>query len=75
MRAKFLVETVTNHASGSTSVTLTPVMRGTEENKAFWQATPIGKLEMCITNPYAREFFDAGNEYYIDFVLATGDSL
>lgn len=75
MRAKFLAESITNHASGSTSVTLALVMGKTGENKAFWEATPIGKLETCITNPSARNFFEAGTEYYIDFVPATGDSL
>jgi hypothetical protein len=67
MRAKFLAESVTNHASGNTIISLVPVMRNTEENKAFWEATPNGKLEMCITNPRSKEFFVAGAEYYLDF--------
>lgn len=70
MRAKFLAESVTNHASGNTVVNLAPVMRNTEENKSFWEATPNGKLEMCITNPNAKDFFVAGTEYYLDFTPA-----
>ncbi|MEH1772435.1 hypothetical protein [Nostoc sp.] len=71
MRAKFLAESVSNHASGNTVVNLAPVLKSTEENKSFWQATPNGKLEMCITNPKATEFFKAGVEYYVDFTPAT----
>ncbi|MHC5615126.1 MAG: hypothetical protein ACYTXA_30145 [Nostoc sp.] len=71
MRAKFRVETVTNHAGGGNSVNLIPVLSGSEENKSFWQATPSGKLDMYINNPNAAEFFKAGVEYYIDFTPAT----
>lgn len=67
MRAKFLADSVTNHASGNTVVKLTPVYGNTEENKSFWEATPNGSLEMCITNPKANQFFVAGTEYYLDF--------
>lgn len=49
VRAKFTVESVTNHAGGGNTVNLHPVHATCEENKAFWQATPSGKLEMNIT--------------------------
>ncbi|BAZ50122.1 hypothetical protein NIES4103_27360 [Nostoc sp. NIES-4103] len=76
MRAKFYVETVADHASGANSVLLQPVLQNSEENKTFWQATPGGKLEMYITNPNAKSFFEAGKEYYIDItpVIPCGDS-
>ncbi|MEH2068904.1 MAG: hypothetical protein V7K47_12210 [Nostoc sp.] len=70
MRAKFLAESVNNLASGNTIVNLAPVLKSSEENKSFWQATPNGKLEMCVTNPKAKEFFEAGKEYYLDFTPA-----
>lgn len=74
MRAKFWAESITYYGSANTLVNLVSVVGGTEENKAFWQDTPNGKLEMFITNPTAREFFAAGAEYYIDFIPVTGDS-
>jgi hypothetical protein len=67
MRAKFLVESVTNHAGGGNTVNLRPVNTGSEENKSFWQYTPSGKLEMFINNPNAANFFQPGAEYYLDF--------
>jgi hypothetical protein len=77
MRAKFLVESVTNHAGGGNTVNLRPVHANCVENLSFWQATPSGKLEMYINNPNAANFFLPGAEYYIDFtqVQASGDSL
>lgn len=76
VRAKFLVESVTNHAGGGNTVNLRPVHTGSEENKSFWQATPNGKLEMYINNPSAADFFKPAAEYYIDFTQVTsGDSL
>ncbi|OUL28775.1 hypothetical protein [Nostoc sp. 106C] len=77
MRAKFYVESVTKHSSGSTSVTLMAVSRGPNESTRFWRATPNGKLEMCITNPDAQDFFKVGTDYYLDFtaVEPSGDSV
>lgn len=34
------------------------------ENKAFWEATPNGKLEISISNPVLRDFFKPGKAYY-----------
>lgn len=69
MRAKFHTESVTKHSGGATTALLTPVRKvaNDEENTEFWQATPIGRLEITITNPKAQEFFEAGKEYYLDF--------
>ncbi|WP_218963862.1 hypothetical protein [Nostoc linckia] len=39
------------------------------ENAEFWKATPNGKLEMCITNPNAKNSFQPGVYYWLDFVL------
>ncbi|MFN6565459.1 MAG: hypothetical protein RMY28_037440 [Nostoc sp. ChiSLP01] len=79
MRAKFFAESVTQHSSGSNSVLLKAVLQGPNdtENAEFWKATPSGKLEMCITNPNAKNFFQPGLHYYLDFTLvgASGDSL
>lgn len=75
MRAKFHTESVTKHSGGATTALLMPVRKGANdsENTQFWQATPIGKLEITITNPTAQEFFEAGKEYYLDFSEAKND--
>lgn len=75
MRAKFHAESVTKHSGGATTALLTPVRRGANdsENTQFWQATPIGKLELTITNPKAQGFFEAGKEYYLDFSESKND--
>jgi hypothetical protein len=68
MRAKFNVAEIAKYGNGGgTKVTLMPVMGNSEENKAFWQYTPSGKIEMHISNPEAE--FEFG-EYYIDFTKA-----
>jgi hypothetical protein len=40
------------------------------ENKAFWDATPQGSLELGITNDAAWPLFTVGQEYYLDFTPA-----
>lgn len=54
-------------------VRLNPVYAGqdaSEEDKAFWEATPNGKLEMKIDNPNAADFFEVGRQYYLTFEAA-----
>lgn len=61
------------HTLDMPTVILNPVYAGadaTPENKAFWDATPNGKLEMSITNGEAAEFFTLGKEYYLTFERA-----
>jgi len=40
---------------------------GSEENKAFFDATPAGNLELAT---YKRDLFEPGVEYYLDFTKA-----
>lgn len=79
VRAKVFVRNVTQLAYGGTdgkqhqeSVEFDFVYADDpdHENRAFWEATPSGKLEMQITNPGAFGFFGIGQEYYLDFTLA-----
>lgn len=49
------------------TVTLSAVTGGSEENESFFSATPIGTIEMTITNPDAAESFELGASYYVDF--------
>jgi hypothetical protein len=41
-----------------------------DENRAFWESTPSGRLEMQINNPTAFGRFVVNQEYYLDFSLA-----
>lgn len=52
------------------TVILQPVYGGPDasaEDKAFWEASPNGRLEMTITNPDAAETFALGENYYLTF--------
>ncbi len=65
VRAKF---TCTKNDNGD--VALQPVFDRSEENKQFWDATPSGEIKMFITNENARNQFEVGKEYYVDFTKA-----
>ncbi len=73
VQAKFYVASVTSHANGSgqncpgAMVVLHPVYGDNPENKAFWSATPSGKIDLNITNPEAAKQFVVGAEYYVNF--------
>ncbi|MCL6605648.1 MAG: hypothetical protein K6T94_22520 [Paenibacillus sp.] len=72
IRAKFLcVEkgevAYSLNATPSVKIVMQPVYGTSEENKAFFQATPSGKLELCTVNPKAAAEFEVGKSYYIDF--------
>jgi hypothetical protein len=51
-------------------VSMWAVTDGSEENKAFWNATPGGSISLTITNPDAVSFFNPGDEIYVDFTRA-----
>lgn len=65
VRAKFYVYSVERTVNGG-HVTLQAVSRG-EENKQWASATPHGKIEMTILNELAVDFFEPGQEYFVDF--------
>lgn len=71
-RCKFRCYAVTQHDGGNRSVVLHPVYSSdpNSENKAFWEASPNGKLELTITNPAAADVFEPGAEYYLDISKA-----
>jgi len=73
IRSKFIVSSVTKYNnSGAASVKLQPVYSAdpASENKAFWDATPNGSIELHIQNPAAAERFVPGQAYYVDFTPA-----
>ena len=68
VRAKFYVYEVAKTVGGG-RVRLMPVTRGAD-NKEWASATPSGSIEMTIKNELAVDFFDVGEEYFIDFSRA-----
>lgn len=74
VRAKFRVNSIADHGYGR-EVSLTAVYEGAlgenEENKRFTKATPNGSIKMMIDNPWAWKQYDVGQEWYVDFSLAT----
>jgi hypothetical protein len=70
VRAKFKVSNVEGVGDESRNVYLQPVYSDTEENKAFWNATPGGSIQLSITNPAAYQQFKVGQDYYVDFTPA-----
>lgn len=73
-RCKFECVSVEPHKSGDTvyqvDVKLMPFYDEKPENKAFWDATPAGSLELSISNVPAAEIFEVGSSYYIDISRA-----
>lgn len=51
-------------------VALSPVYSGSEENKAFFAATPGGQILLHVVNESAAVQFVEGQEYYVDFTPA-----
>lgn len=69
VRAKFVCNGVAdNPESGSKSVSFTPVIGGSDENKSFAKYTPSGGAHLNISyETDAANFFEQGKEYYLDF--------
>ncbi len=70
VRAKFRVEEIAKNIY-ATRIKLGPVTSGSEENKAFFKATPVGSIEIGTVNDEAASQFTVGAEFYIDFTPAT----
>jgi hypothetical protein len=76
VRAKFVVNSIErkkhwDKSKGETqTIKMTPVTSGSEENKAFYEATPGGAIELCTLNEDAGKQFELGKEYYVDFTPA-----
>jgi hypothetical protein len=70
-RCKFVCNSV-EHSIGrggkvtEVQVVLNPVYGPTHENKAFWDATPNGRLELSLAKPEHVGLFEQGEEYYVD---------
>lgn len=76
VRAKFKVQSVTMTAHWQKdkghlgTVKLHPVTGDSPENKAFYEATPGGSIDIGTINKEALELFQIGREFYVDFTPA-----
>jgi hypothetical protein len=76
VRAKFICNSITSQkhwdsSKGETkTIKLTPVTSGSEENKAFYEATPSGSIQLLTLNEEAAKNFELGKSYYVDFTPA-----
>lgn len=72
LRAKFLVNSITDFGHGMKRVNLNTVYcnKSNTENNQFSQATPSGSMEMMVTSEAAKNFFTIGKSYYLDFTEA-----
>lgn len=65
VRAKF--KCVSNEGN---NVRLDVVINGSKENEDFFKYTPGGQVNILVDNEAAREQFEVGKEYYVDFTAA-----
>ena len=66
VRAKFSCNTIIENMVELSAVYGTDD-KDNEENNQFSEATPYGELKMMISNPDAKDFFQVGKSYYLDF--------
>lgn len=71
--AKFTVNEVRSNVTGG-GVKLNavypsedPKVTTSDEDQAFWEATPQGLIDLVITNSSALEQFQAGDQFYVTF--------
>lgn len=74
VRAKFTVTEKAQRKSYNgevtTTVKMSPVTSGSDENKEFYHYTPNGNIDLGTINPQVVDSFDLGKEYYVDFTPA-----
>jgi len=70
MRAKFVCYAETRHVYGSIQYKLQPVGGDTPENKAFFNTTPAGNIEVTLKPGETSARLVLGDVYYIDFTKA-----
>ena len=66
IRAKFRVQSVEPMGDGF-EIRLSAVTGGSEENDAFYSATPSGSLVLAIVAASVAKMFEVNKEYYLDF--------
>lgn len=70
MRCKVVCTSVELTTYG-TNVKFSPVSSNqSEEDKAFWKATPSGEIMFRVVNDAAVKDLKPGQKYYVDFTAA-----
>lgn len=69
VRAKFVCTGIQDNPQyENKTVSFSPVISGSEENKSFSKYTPAGSVSLSISyETQASNFFEDGKEYYLDF--------
>ena len=75
IRAKFVVQSVTDFNTGTSGdtlrqVKLSAVTRGDGDPEDFWKYTPAGTLDITVSYPDTAEQFTPGKAFYLDFTEA-----
>lgn len=70
VRAKFMVQSVTESVGGLKTANLSPVTSGSPENEKFFKWTPGGQIQLGTINPDAAAEFVLGQQFYVDFTKA-----
>lgn len=75
VRGKFFVMSAKKYANNDSQVVFQFGAVGASdpekaENVMYHRYTPSGTIEMTIDNPAAAEFFQLGDEVYVDFTIA-----
>lgn len=72
VRSKFVCTGVQDFPENENkSISFSPVVSGSEENKSFAKYTPSGSVLLNVSyETEASNFFEQGKEYYLDFTPA-----
>lgn len=71
VRAKFKCQDIKPMTDdGDVTITLQPVTGGSPENESFYKYTPGGQIVLSTVNETAADYFEVGQEYYVDFSAA-----
>ena len=77
MRAKVVINHIDNRHEGYETLYMNPVAKngydasGLDENNTYAKFSPGGQFSLTIANPALLGQFKRGEEYYVDFTLAT----
>jgi hypothetical protein len=71
IKTKFKVHQILDGLTGR-DILMSPVSSDKPKhvNKSLWESNPIGSISLKITNKDAKDEFEAGKEYYVEFSKA-----